>query len=980
MRTLTVFVVGGGARDTAIHALAESWTRAGILEPSLWVTPDDVTAHTAGPPSVQARFVDSGGVHMVDLFEHIGRFRLELVRVVVGHLLLHDAGTDLTLADTGCAVADAIESTLPRRTDLHEAGCRLHRSVVVLPVSGAFGASPAIFQPQWDVNVVISPEDRPDLDRASVFVRFPGNLDGHAAAALAAVGGILRGVPDGVLDALTTDSSTREADAVVARISIRTVVGEDMLDRLVAEALDTDRLDPTGPAPVLAWARPAARPDMIAAQAATAILESPEWAPTEERIPSGPPDRYRGFWSALRTAAAFNVRTVGAVGSWVTGRVRGRVETRATEAITGAENGVLVTLGPKPVDDLANASGRLLERERARIDATTRFEATRTIAPVPATWARPRSLVLALVDGGDLDDFPEPRQAGRRELLPPGAAVVPPGAEWIGLGDAVVVADDPTAMRAYRTELGAKLTKAKAAAEKAATELAAAQTARAESEKAREEARVAAAAAAKVAKAKSRAKPPTQDPAPEPAPKEALPALRPDDATLAGLASKRDRRRAVVAALTEESERYGAWYAEMSGAVLWKVGDDVAHRRFDLQNRLDKLAARKPSTPPAEALTAAKQAVTRWWLWTVPIWLVATAALVYLRYGSWPDAVAAYDLSMSSMLYGCGILLLAAVVLLAAANHRFYKAVLTYESAVERELTRIHRDHAELLYAGTELARLDLLDTLLRDWVRILGEAIHRPWASPERRFDDLPEDVVAALPAAMGVARQATGEDAIPMTTLVSAYRVLYPVRWASRNFDVAYEAFEAAEPTGPNEGYRAADLDALDGPVSPRKRLREFWSSGAARAVLTERAHHDLHRAVREGELELPTRVVGRIGKYADGETGPEPEFFHATATESTTFSTDAFSASGRQARRHYVERSVAWMPTSARGEIREDSGVQWHDCAGPTAVRVDVSRRTAAHDLSMFSAEPVATEAELETPDRVAVETDLEDIAWH
>lgn len=983
MRTLTVFVVGGGARDSAIRGLAESWTRAGILEPSLWVTPGDVVVHPAGPPSVQAWAVDADGVRGVDLFEHVGRFRLDLVRVVVGHLLLLEDASDLSLAATGSAVADAIESTLPRRTDHHEAGCRMHRSVVVLPVSGATGADPSLFQPQWDVNAVISPEDRPDLDRASVFVRYPGNLDGHATAALAAIGGILRGVPAGVLDEATSDSTTREADAVVARISIRSVVGEDMLDRLVGEALDPARLGPVGPAPVLAWARPASRPDLIADQAATHILQSPEWAPTSEQVPQGPPERHHGFWSALGTAAGFNVRTVGAVASWVFDRARGRVETRATEAVVGAQNGILVTLGPKPVDDLAQASTRLLERERARIDANTRFESTRTVAPVPSTWARPRALLLGLVDGGDLDGFPEPRQAGRRELLPPGSVVVPPGAQWEGSDGERVLAEDPLAMRAYRTELEAKLAKAKAAAEKAAAELAAAEDARAESEKVREAARVAAVAAAKSARARSRGKAASaDDPAAEQASpaKAALPPLVPDDATLAGLLSKRDRRRAAVTALTLETELYGAWYSEMSGAVLWKVGDDVAQRRVRLQSRLDALAARKPSTPPAEALSRAKAAVTRWWLWTVPIWAVATAAVVWLRYGSWPQFVADADLAMDDMLYICGILLATALVLLAAANHRFYKAVLTYEWAVERELTQLHRDHAELMFVGTELARLQLLDTVLRDWVRILGEAIHRPWASPDREFEDLPEDVVAALPASMGVARQTMGEDAIPMATLMSAYRVLYPEHWATRSFDRAYEAFEESEPTGPNEGYRSADLDALDGPVSPRKRLREFWSSGEARAVLTDRAHADLHRAVRDGDLELPTRVVGRIGRYADGETGPEPEFFRATATESTMFSTDAFTAAGRQSRRHYVERSIAWIPTSARAAVSSDDGVQLHDCEGPNAVRVDVSRRTPAHDLSMFTAEAPPQEPGVEVPDRVVVESGLEDIAWH
>ena len=345
------------------------------------------------------------------------------------------------------------------------------------------------------------------------------------------------------------------------------------------------------------------------------------------------------------------------------------------------------------------------------------------------------------------------------------------------------------------------------------------------------------------------------------------------------------------------------------------------------------------------------------------------------------------------MLYGCGAVLLLALVVLGAANHRFYKAVAAYEWAVEQELTRLHRTHAETLFVGTEKVRIDLLDTLLRDWVNILGEAVHQPWASPRLQFEGLDDDVVAALPASMGVARQTVGDDEIPMTTLVSAYRVVYPQRWASRNFDRAYEAFEAAEPSEPNEGYRSVDLDALDGPVSPRRRLRAFWASGAARDVLTQRAHADLHRAVREGDLELPDRVVGRIGRFADGETGPEPEFFRATATESTTFSTEAFSASGRQARRHYVEQSVAWIPTSARGEVVEGGEVELRHCDGPTAVRIDVSRRTPADDLAMFSSTSVSTSGSLSSQDANVVRIygagpesapsgggALEDVAWH
>src|SRR3954452_6216549 len=197
MTSLTTFLVGGGERAAAVRALAESWTRAAILEPSLWVSADDVE-NGEGPPRVTATLVGEDGTSRVDLFSYLGRYRLSLVRIVAAHLVLADGEIDLGLVAAARAVAKAVEGNLPRRPDAGPAeGARLHRSLVVIPVSGARGVSPGIFEPQWDVNAVISPEDRPDLDRSSVFVRFPGNFDGHAAAALAAVGGVLRGVPAG---------------------------------------------------------------------------------------------------------------------------------------------------------------------------------------------------------------------------------------------------------------------------------------------------------------------------------------------------------------------------------------------------------------------------------------------------------------------------------------------------------------------------------------------------------------------------------------------------------------------------------------------------------------------------------------------------------------------------------------------------------------------------------------------------------------
>jgi len=57
--------------------------------------------------------------------------------------------------------------------------------------------------------------DRPDVDRASVWVRDGFNFDGHAAAALSAVAGLWAGIDNGCLDMQETDSPKSERNLVV---------------------------------------------------------------------------------------------------------------------------------------------------------------------------------------------------------------------------------------------------------------------------------------------------------------------------------------------------------------------------------------------------------------------------------------------------------------------------------------------------------------------------------------------------------------------------------------------------------------------------------------------------------------------------------------------------------------------------------------------------------------------------------------------
>lgn len=947
MSAITIFVVSDGATSQAARALVESWTQSGILDSSLWVSPSGIGATASGPPSITATHVHSGGTQTVSLFDHVGRFRLDVVRVVAAHLILHDGATDKSLDVAATTVADTLAAALPRRTGgNHDSGTRLHRSMIVIPVSGASGATIEVTKPDWEVNAVISPEDRPDLDRASVFVRHPGNFEGHAANALAAVGGILRGIPAGVLDDLSSDSTTADGDVVVARISIRAVVGEDMLDDVATRVLDANALAPVGPASVLHWARPASHPGVIASEAAAFVLSGPEWAPTEPPSRSSSFKNHQSVFRAIRTAALFNVRTAGAVISWFVSRGRAGAERGATEAIVGATAGTLVNLGPKPVDDLTYASERLLKRERSRTSEDLTLQSTRLGAPAATTWSGLRSLSFALADGGDLGDFPEPRQANKRELLPAQFIAVHPDAVW---PEPVLRASDPSSMREHRGMLEVDVADARVAFSVAETALKNAQKARADN-------------------------PPVNTTDGDP--------YWPDDATLEALSKDVAEAESDLKNAEAAHDDFAVWFDAQASSMLWQVGDDVGRRIEGLQKAQDEIEAKdEKQVPPADLLRKAQRTLELWWGWTVFPWLTIGLAYVYLYVGELPPSIEPWRPDTESFIVGEVVLACLAMTILIAANHSFYKAVRAYEWNVENLVHRIRNDRSFFLYAGREKARLEFLYETLRDWSEIVGEALHRPWDSVERTYQQLPDSVIDALPASTGLARQSDDDGAITTGILMQAYDRAYTRGFATRQFELAYAAWEEEQPSGSSEGYRPTDLDTLVNASSPRRRLLDFWRHGSARNAITKRATRDLHDAVQSGQLSLPTRRVERLGRFGDGETYSERDFFAAMASESTAFTTDVFTSSAQLARRHYVERSIAWLPGAARS-LAPDERVEVRESLGSTAVRVDISKRISAAELAPFAAETlrIVTEPEQAPLSSAFVPANDDGTPWH
>lgn len=1006
MRALSVVVVGDSPIETAVRELAATWTRAGIVEPSLWVSPGDVVLSEYEPPRVQAHLLEANGERAVDLFAYLGRFRIDLVRVVVAQLATVPGGAAIELSAMGSTIAAAIKAALPL-TPTGEGAAQLHRSVVVIPASGVGEIDPRVLNRDWEANVVISPEDRPDVDHSNIYVRSDVNFVGHATAALSAAAGIVRGIDGGAFDGVSSDSSTSADDVVVARVSLRTVVGDDVLDVLTSRVLEPSQLAPAGPGQIVEYAHVAGEPELITKRAVQSLLKRPEWAAGS--APAAPQiERAReSFAAALSQAAKFSLRTVSAVAAWTVSSGRASLERSATDRIVGTGAGALVTIGPRAIDNVGPLVKEALEAERAAIEERLAYEATRGTPPAPSTWSSLRALAFGLADGGPLEDMEVPRQFGKREVLEPGDVTPIPGNDFIRINGAGLPPNDPIAIREYqtivegwigehRTDVGQRRSELTAIERAAFAEAAAVQAStpqapdgdgpvsdEAADEPGKGEADKASASKASAGEADSKAeasdesakgeddKAPAAKPKAAPKPEadaksEAKTTPKPavDSKAIARLAELESARTAAQARLTESESRllkaeehrdaFAQWFEDNSRSVVWRVGDDVARRLVGLERRRRAYrdAQSEPTAPVTAALERAKKRVLRIWQVSLPIMLALIAATIGLA------AFVIEEPDWSLVWWICGAILAIEILILIFANHAFYKAFRRYEWELEHAVARDRHEAQSFLWAGKELARLRITYAGWRDWATIIGEVIHRPWQAPSRTYTSLSDEVVERLPAAMAAARQRAEEVELPPELVGRAYRQVYREGWASLAFEEDYATFSANLGVPQTSGYLEADIDVTGGELTARTRLRERWTAGQARVDIGKLHAAKLRTLVAEGTLDLPTREVGRLGQYWDGEWVPEPGFFAATATSGTTLAVDAFSSRGKTSSRHYIQRVRVWLPQIAlrlaktQSERDSDRQVTLKSAEAATAMRVDLSRRITLSDLSVFA----------------------------
>jgi hypothetical protein len=980
LRERTIYVTTGAPEGAGVRNMVAAWSSAGIVKGSLWVTPENVIAQPSGPPLVSAVEISSGEQRPVDLFTALGTHALTSVRLVVVHLITSTTTEDVRVSDVGRILRKEILAALPRRAGDESIGgtTRLRLVNVLIPVSGASQGTESLLMPGWDVNVVVSPEDRPDLDRSTVFVRHPGNFVGHASAALAALGGLLEGMDQGALDHLELDSTTRDDDLLVARFTVRSVVGDDIIETLAEQTFDLDFFGPDGPASLMAGTRVAGDPVGIAERAAQHVLASEKWQ--ADAAPPGPSvaTTSRGLWRAIRHAVVFNVRMFGVMLRWFVARARRSAEHSATRIIIGEDAGIDVRIGAGPADGIAEAAEAQLAMVDAQYKAASVTPHQQLVHVNPAAWTLVREMATALVDGSDLPEgFPEPRISGRRELVPPLAVVPAPETVWAGSDGKLVRALDVRGAKAYEAQLSEKLEEAsgkladrEAAVKNAEITVAADRAALekllgkpGESASAADDAEED--ASAKETKAQKERK-------------RLEASLKRNEAIYQQAADQRDQLKRIVLEFKAEQHGFAEWREQASSYMRTLIEDRVA-RLDELEKEVESDKETETAAPPRERLLK-RQKVVRL-VWTI----TSIAAVVLLAWSIWADLhgqkspvtlvqdflgwsgseddsvqkddsvqidVVGEPAPWSVIAEHVAWILGVALLVLVLANHAFYRAVRRYEWALALLIARRRAEIDRAMWRQSQLARLAVQENAMNDWGRIIAEVVHHPWGDTARNTRELAEGVVDQLPASMGVAGLSKATD-MPFQSSAAAVRAVYVKGWLSRVFENVAKDFDDVE-IGNETGFSAVDADTTDRPSGPRRRFMEHVEDRTSRRSATETAMRRFRSGIESHEIPIPTRTVRRRGPFTDDLDVDEPGYFSAAAAESIAFASDGFTAVGLQRLVHYVARAAVWLPTSVSPRA-SDPQFQTFQAHGANAVRVDLSKRVTPADLVLFGTTP-------------------------
>ena len=311
---------------------------------------------------------------------------------------------------------------------------------------------------------------------------------------------------------------------------------------------------------------------------------------------------------------------------------------------------------------------------------------------------------------------------------------------------------------------------------------------------------------------------------------------------------------------TDELHR---WISEQKGSFLWKVLNRMSNNKSEVQDRLNGYQdfIDKLDIPKAGTLAEIRKRFHRSLLFNWSLVLALGLLFIYLPKISenYPELTAlsrfvnseSFPNRWQIIFISLFLLLFTLISLLI----QYYRDWSKFERSVTISLWKLEEISKSVQHYRTEQARLNVLYPQVRDWLEILGNALHKPWEVDEKwlvnTLSDIPQD---DFPFALRIA-QAQENDAASSIGLRRDAAERYLTRgWRSKVFED--QVISAGEMMGMSSD--RLNVEILDADIA--------LSPGGPRAILREKiTSPELLKSVAKKQL-IPLMKIVQIESIAD------------------------------------------------------------------------------------------------------------------
>ena len=311
---------------------------------------------------------------------------------------------------------------------------------------------------------------------------------------------------------------------------------------------------------------------------------------------------------------------------------------------------------------------------------------------------------------------------------------------------------------------------------------------------------------------------------------------------------------------TEELHR---WTSEQKGSFLWKVLNRMSNNKSEVQDRLNGYQdyIDRLDIPKSGRLAEIRKRFHRSLLFNWSLLLAIASLFFYLpnisqnypefnelsrfvNSASFPNRWQIIFITLFLLLFTLMSLLI-----------QYYREWSKFERSVTISLWKLEEISKSVQHYRTEQARLDVLYPQVRDWLEILGNALHNPWEIDQKWLvNNLNEISQDDFPFALRIA-QAQEDDAASSIRLRRGAAERYLTKgWRSKVFED--QVISAGEMMGMNSD--RLNVEILDADIA--------LSPGGPRAILREKiTTSELLKSVAKKQL-IPLMKIVQIESIAE------------------------------------------------------------------------------------------------------------------